>query len=608
MLMRLESIKCNIIFAVLMCFITIMVSSTIFANEITVEEQVLLDLPEAKITVTGIDANREFSFPSLKLEIENRTDKQLAFVDEYTSVNGFMIDAQLFEWIPAGESRAVSMDFPVFDLVPLGIDSIGEIETAFRGYASDSNNPDVLTDIVQIKTSAYGIKQDIDDSGEILIDHNGIKVIKKELSTNEISGILQYLLIYNETDNRLKITAKKREINGISLDKEIIVSQDIEPGKWARDFVSFSDSKTKGIKNVESMSALLSFYDIESEEQLFEEAVSFNGDTNGMISAPAVAEGLIFEDNVVKISVGDLEVSDIKDTTLEMNIKNISDGKISFYVNNVIINGTEIPAFASRSSFPEADAEIAPNASYSTAVRIHRDDLRKSDITNINNLALNITIFAPTNLSELVHKIKVEIPFDKNLEYKSSISPELAKKAADYIVNYYSLRGSDGRFYLVYELKNPNEGSVGLEGKIDFLDEDDNVIDKDSTDIMYIYPGKYNIMIFDTGKDPESISLHLEPSVFDKKTKANIEISNDESDDVWTYTVKNNEESDILVDLKVIAFNAGVLSGIYRGFDGIKYTESDSFVTRLQSGESLTKTIKNNSNKKYPYVTAVKTE
>ena len=43
MLMRLESIKCNIIFAVLMCLITIMVSSTIFANEITVEEQVLFD-------------------------------------------------------------------------------------------------------------------------------------------------------------------------------------------------------------------------------------------------------------------------------------------------------------------------------------------------------------------------------------------------------------------------------------------------------------------------------------------------------------------------------------------------------------------------------------
>lgn len=228
-------------------------SGALFDPSATMEETVLVDESDVKITATGL----KYTAYEVKvsLTIENNTDQELSFYSgtlgySCNSINGYMVDdGYLNVDVPAGKKANETVEFDVDQLTPLGFTDIADIEIGFD--ISDSDYDDyLLTGPRQIKTSladSYDYETDtyrqaittgsflgqqgitvLYDSEEVPFDQKGIRVVSQTLVSN--SGGEQALLIEveNTSDDMVFASVGDTTLNGLS----------VENGTWSTDWVS----------------------------------------------------------------------------------------------------------------------------------------------------------------------------------------------------------------------------------------------------------------------------------------------------------------------------------------------------------------------------------
>ena len=97
----------------------------------------LVDNDQVTVTITGVAENGFWGY-TLKVFLENKTDKELMFSTDAVSVNGFMCDPFWAAAVAAGKKANEEISFSENDFEKNGIEAVEEIVFTLQIY--DSNN------------------------------------------------------------------------------------------------------------------------------------------------------------------------------------------------------------------------------------------------------------------------------------------------------------------------------------------------------------------------------------------------------------------------------------------------------------------------------------
>lgn len=251
-------------------------ATTTKEKEVTIEEQVLVDQDGVKITAKSMSTS--LFGPELKILIENDSDVDLCVQTRSASVNGFMVDTMISEDVAAGKKSNTSIVFSAQALSECGITTFTEMEFYFHVFTSDDWETYFDSAWINVKTSAYGnYEQTIDDSGEVLYDEDGIKIIGKNLSKYDSffgPGLIVY--IENNTDTDFTVQVRDTSVNGFMIDT--VMSQEVVAGKKAITAITFlkSDLEENDITEITSIEASFHVFDNDWDTLLDTDPITIN--------------------------------------------------------------------------------------------------------------------------------------------------------------------------------------------------------------------------------------------------------------------------------------------------------------------------------------------
>lgn len=241
--------------------------------EVTIEEQVLYDDNDVKITATGLEDG--LFGTELKLLIENNSDKSITVQARGANVNGFMVGTMMSADVAPGKKANDELTFETSGLKECGIESIAVMEFYFHVFDSSSWEEIFDTDFITVKTSvADTYVQPVDDSGEVLVDSNGVKIVAKGLSeSGSFWGPGVILYIENNSDENITIQVRDVSVNGFMVDSSM--SEDVVSGKKAISDVQFfsTDLEDNNITEITEVELYFHIFNEESWEAIFDSEV-----------------------------------------------------------------------------------------------------------------------------------------------------------------------------------------------------------------------------------------------------------------------------------------------------------------------------------------------
>lgn len=100
------------------------------------KEIVLADNEDVTVKITSIEEDAIFGY-TLKVFLENKTDKELIFTVDDVSVNGFMCDPFWAQSVAAGKKSNSSLSWLSSSFEENGIELVEDINFTLRVYDSD---------------------------------------------------------------------------------------------------------------------------------------------------------------------------------------------------------------------------------------------------------------------------------------------------------------------------------------------------------------------------------------------------------------------------------------------------------------------------------------
>ena len=233
-------------------------------KEITVDQQLVLDEKDIKITVTGLELDGWLG-PQLKLLIENDSAENITVQSRLSSVNGFMIYSTISEDVAALKKANTNISFEKLYLEKANIDTIASMQFSFHIFNSDTWDSILESEPITVYTSALDYIQEVDDEGSILVDTKDIRIIAQGIDKDD-SIFGPSLMLYIENNANLNITIQARDVsvNGFMIDS--IMSEDISIGNKSITSLTFmnSDLEENGIENIEEIELSFHIYNYDS--------------------------------------------------------------------------------------------------------------------------------------------------------------------------------------------------------------------------------------------------------------------------------------------------------------------------------------------------------
>lgn len=233
------------------------------AGEFTIEETVLLDEKDVKITATGIQYDELYKKYLLSLLIENNSDKTLRFSLDKCAINGYMVSSPyVYATVSSGKKSNETMDISKSELDFLGIDTIADFKLSFS-ISTDDYETYIEPSLIQLNTSAAETYvYNYDDSGEVVYDDNNIKIVVKSL-LEDYDDTYTSVLVYIENNNDfdINISAEDVSVNGFMIDPYFY--EDIFANTHCVTTIDFynSDLSDNNISSIDSVSLI--FYAID---------------------------------------------------------------------------------------------------------------------------------------------------------------------------------------------------------------------------------------------------------------------------------------------------------------------------------------------------------
>jgi hypothetical protein len=195
--------------------------------------------------------------------IENNSGKSLTVQTRNSSINGYMIDAMMSADVADGKKANDEMSFSDSDLKQCGIETIADIEFSFHIFTTEDWENYLDSDMIRLETTAAeGYTYTFDDSGELIYDANGVKIVVKGVADDSLMGPRFLLYIENNGDKDVTIQTRNVSVNGFMMDA--IFSCDVIAGKHAVDDVVFlsSDFEENGIEKIEEIELSFHIFDM----------------------------------------------------------------------------------------------------------------------------------------------------------------------------------------------------------------------------------------------------------------------------------------------------------------------------------------------------------
>ena len=234
------------------------------SSAITVEEMVLVDQDGIKITATGMDDG--LFGTELKLLIENNSEKSFTVQTRDSSVNGFMVETMMSADVAPGKKSNDKITFMTSEIKDCGIKTFATMEFKFHIFDTETWDTVLDTEAITVKTSAADSHvQEYDDSGDVIYEADGIKIVAKGVSTRDsIFGPGLILYIENNSNKDFTVQARDTSVNGFMIDT--VMSQDVLVGKKAIDGLTFLSSSLdeNGIDEIKEMEFSLHIFSMDN--------------------------------------------------------------------------------------------------------------------------------------------------------------------------------------------------------------------------------------------------------------------------------------------------------------------------------------------------------
>lgn len=385
----------------------------VFAPTATLEETVLVDEGNVKITATGL----KYTAYEVKvsLTLENNTDKNLSFRSgtlgySCNSVNGYMVDGgYLNADVAAGKKSNESVSFDIDELSILGLPDIADIELGFD-IADDQHETYLQTGPRQLKTSAadsydYGADTyraailngglaktlgfTVDgDSGELQFDEKGVRVISQTLITNSSGEQVLFVEVENTTGDTVFASVGDVAVNGLGIQSGTWSTDWVSPGK--RRIVSMSLSTMLednqraafGLEQIGAVSYSFGFKDMDGDALVLPKTLTLSVPGGGSYD-PSGEE--VYQENGVRIVYkglvpDDFEYSD--DIHILLLVENGGDQLLSFDIdsNSVSVNGYMTSALC-------YSRTVSPGSGGILDVELNDNSLGENGITGLEDVA-----------------------------------------------------------------------------------------------------------------------------------------------------------------------------------------------------------------------------
>ena len=230
---------------------------------VTIEEQVLVDQDGIRVTATEY-VTGGFLGDSIKLLVENNSDKDYTIGCDALIVNDYMIGDLFASEIAAGKKANETIDLYSSELKAAGIDNVGKIEIYFHAYDSDWNN--LFENVyAEIHTSAFdSMDTQADDSGMELFNGNGIRIVGKTVDENSFWGTAILLYCENTCGKNVCISVEDMSVNGFMMDP--FFATNVYDGKKSIQEITLfsSELEENGIESIEEVELKFHVYDLKT--------------------------------------------------------------------------------------------------------------------------------------------------------------------------------------------------------------------------------------------------------------------------------------------------------------------------------------------------------
>ena len=246
------------------------------AEQATISEQKCFEYNG--ITVTARELVDESIWGAgIKLYIENNSDKDYSVGTEAVIVNNCMVRALFSCEVAAGKKTNDVLYLFSSDLEAAGISNIGQIEIYFYIYDSSSYERVYEAECVTIKTSLYNqMDTTADDSGHVLYNENGIKIVGKYVDENTFWGSSVLLYIENTSNCNITVSCDDMSVNGYMVTGFLL--ETVYQGKYAIGNITVmsSDLEENNITDIEEIELKFRIYNPDTFQTIQEtDAIRF---------------------------------------------------------------------------------------------------------------------------------------------------------------------------------------------------------------------------------------------------------------------------------------------------------------------------------------------
>ena len=243
------------------------------ADEVTVDEQVVLDHDGITVTVKSLEMDGTWG-PRLKVFVENKRDNSVTIQVRDLAINGVMVESIFSCEVAAGKQANDEIVFMSTDLEVAGIELIKEIEFKFHVFDTETWDTVFDSETITITTSAPpSFAQAYDDSGFVALDQDGFKIVIKYLDSKEsFWGADIYTYIENNSDIDATIQIRNMSVNGFMI--EPIFSTEVLAGKKAFDTITFleSDLTDNEITSIDELEFKFHIFETNSGDTILDSA------------------------------------------------------------------------------------------------------------------------------------------------------------------------------------------------------------------------------------------------------------------------------------------------------------------------------------------------
>lgn len=208
---------------------------------------------------------------ALLIDVTNSTDKKLSVSLEEVSVNGYMVESGYSFYVEPGATTVFPGVFDENTLERCGITTFANVSFVFVAETEDYEEV-VRTPLVTVNLDP-DYKIEYDESGTVIYDKDGVKLIAKGVEDSEYMGKCVSILAVNETEKTLEINIENEgKLNGA--DAQLYYASIVSPGKRSIELLSFEGGES--IKEIKDVTFSVTIYDHSSGDEIVSGSESFS--------------------------------------------------------------------------------------------------------------------------------------------------------------------------------------------------------------------------------------------------------------------------------------------------------------------------------------------